>query len=326
MLNACVAQGSGSMLQLPEVDANMERAGCSFPPQLAKQKQPVFISTWMNLLFSLCEAKSVMFLDHLSQWGLHSWYGFAANRIYTSEETQGGRPRVWILTALFASRIRASASMFLSSPKTSDCPRHECLLRCALFLALNLMLIICLHLFAIQSELLFVLPENTLLHVACVYLLASRHNQCITLSPLRRFWLANYPPKWLIIKWNGTAVFLWFSYFCSQLQTQLNRAFKSFIESIPTKFPNKDQLLKWRCARADGGKILVHHHAWLHRLQRFSGCTHAHAGRHARTVAGTQKQAGRRGVLTKCRNIWINAIKKQQRSKGVWAKGQDSWC
>lgn len=187
----------------------------------------------MNLLFTFCEAKSVMLLDQLSQWGLHSWYGFAANRRYTSKETEGGQPRVWILTALFAGHIRVSASIACSSQKTSDC-----LLLCALFLALNLMLIFCLHLFAIQSELLFVLPENMLLHIACVYLLASHHNQFITLSPLRRFQLADYQPKWLIIKWNETAVFIWFSSFCSKVQIwtpPLNYLLKAFLQNFPTK-------------------------------------------------------------------------------------------
>lgn len=102
-------------------------------------------------------------------------------------------------------------SLFLPAQRTSDCPRHEYLLRCALFLALNLMLTVCLHLFAIQSEILFVLPENTLLHVACIYLLTSHNNRCITLSPLRRLRVADYHQKWLIIKWNETTVFLWFS-------------------------------------------------------------------------------------------------------------------
>lgn len=102
-------------------------------------------------------------------------------------------------------------SFLSASPRTSDCPRHEYLPHCTLFLALNLMLIVCLHLFAIQSEILFVLPENTLLHVACIYPLTSHNNQCITFSPLRRLWLADYHQKCLIIKWNETTVFLSFS-------------------------------------------------------------------------------------------------------------------
>lgn len=76
---------------------------------------------------------------------------------------------------------------FCASPRTLCCPQRERPIHCALFLALNRMLIGCLHLFAIQNEILFVLPDDTLPQVACIYPAMSRNNRCIALASLHSF-------------------------------------------------------------------------------------------------------------------------------------------
>lgn len=236
ILNPCVTKGSGSMLQLRDIYAyvqtNMERAGYTFPSQLAGKKNNLFFffffSTVAEWSSTAPKSKLNLFLIYflwtslLGYW--IAWANEASTRdmgmallllkgdIYKSKEKERGgdlafesKQHYLQATSMFLH------SLFSAAQRTSDCPRHEYLLRCALFLALILMLIVCLHLFAIQSEILFVLPGNTLLHVACIYLLTSHNNQCITLSPSHRLRVADYHQKWLIIKWNETTVFLWFS-------------------------------------------------------------------------------------------------------------------
>lgn len=114
----------------------------------------------------------------------------------------------WIQTALFAGHIHVFAFIFICQPKDLRLSSTR--------VSPPLHIVPCFEpyansLFTPVCEILFVLPENTLLHVACIYLLTSHNNQCITFSPLRRLWLADYHQKCLIIKWNETTVFLSFS-------------------------------------------------------------------------------------------------------------------